>query len=280
VPQQRIKKCSNLSQFETPCSLATPDCPADNQARQLALFFIRDVVQNMKETKSTYLTILIILILSLNLNAQSSMNRNKNSIDYDFKASQKLKEEALANGFRKNDINLFLQKNNDSLFSIYLTNLATDSLKFVRFDRSIFAIQEAINKEGKWQPIEYWTLAACGNSYKYHYIPENETLKAESRIYSGNFKTKIRFKVNINDKVYYTNSLNGNVNADQFQLPSKIRGQELILKIGGEELLKKVLFLDEGSKAEVGRKYKKYNDEMMRKFVEHNKKKNKKKRKK
>ncbi len=25
------------------CSLATPDCPADNQARQLALFFIRDV---------------------------------------------------------------------------------------------------------------------------------------------------------------------------------------------------------------------------------------------
>jgi len=26
--------------------LATPDCPADNQARQLALFFIRDVVKN------------------------------------------------------------------------------------------------------------------------------------------------------------------------------------------------------------------------------------------
>ena len=218
--------------------------------------------------------------MSLNLNAQSSMNRNKNSIDYDFKASQKLKEEALANGVRKNDINLFLQKNNDSLFSIYLTNLATDSLKFVRFDRSIFAIQEAINKEGKWQPIEYWTLAACGNSYKYHYIPENETLKAESRIYSGNFKTKIRFKVNINDKVYYTNSLNGNVNADQFQLPLKIRGQELILKIGGKELLKKVLFLDEGYKAEVGRKYKEYNDEIMRKFVEHNKKKKEKMRKK
>src|SRR5690606_23717134 len=26
--------CLNLSRFETPCSLATPDCPADNQARQ------------------------------------------------------------------------------------------------------------------------------------------------------------------------------------------------------------------------------------------------------
>jgi hypothetical protein len=27
-----------MSQLESPCSLARPDCPADNQARQLALF--------------------------------------------------------------------------------------------------------------------------------------------------------------------------------------------------------------------------------------------------
>src|SRR5690606_31645949 len=39
-------KCSNLSQFENPCLFATPDCPADNQSRQLALFFIRDVVSH------------------------------------------------------------------------------------------------------------------------------------------------------------------------------------------------------------------------------------------
>ena len=63
------------------------------------------------------------------------------------------------------------------------------------------------------------------------------------------------------------------------KMDKKVSGGALP-RYSGEELLKKVLFLDEGSKAEVGRKYKKYNDEMMRKFVEHNKKKNKKKRKK
>ena len=85
-------------------------------------------------------------------------------------------------------------------------------------------------------------------------IDQNEILKAESRMYHGNFKTQIRFKVNLNDKVYYTNSLNGNINLGQFQLPKKILGKELVMRIGGEELLKKVLFLDEGHKAEVKRK--------------------------
>ena len=49
----------HLSQFESPCSLATADCPADNQARQLALFFIRDVTTQMKKTLQ------LILLLSL-----------------------------------------------------------------------------------------------------------------------------------------------------------------------------------------------------------------------
>ena len=43
-----LKPVSN----EVPCSLATPDCPADNQARQLALFFIRDVVENAAEKRN------------------------------------------------------------------------------------------------------------------------------------------------------------------------------------------------------------------------------------
>src|SRR5699024_2896653 len=123
---------------------------------------------------------------------------------------------------------------------------------------------------GKWKPIEYWPATGCGNSYVYYQIPPSSTLKTQSKVYQGDFKTNIRFKVNINDKVYYTNSLTGYINPNQFQIPEKIRGQELLIRIGGKDLLKKAIFLKEGSKREISEKYKQYMEEMMRKKVEFN----------
>ncbi|HET8809508.1 MAG TPA: hypothetical protein VFM65_04500 [Flavobacteriaceae bacterium] len=207
------------------------------------------------------------------------MRQNRNSIEWDFKILENIKNKAIKNGITKKDINFFLEKSNDTIFSIYLTNLASDSLKIIRYDSSIFTIQEAKNKEGKWKPIEYWPATGCGNSYVYYQIPPSSTLKTQSKVYQGDFKTNIRFKVNINDKVYYTNSLTGYINPNQFQIPEKIRGQELLIRIGGKDLLKKAIFLKEGSKREISEKYKQYMEEMMRKKVEFNKKKKEKKKK-
>ena len=49
MPTAYKNKCSNLSQFETPCSFATPDCPAGNQAGQLALFLYETLARSLKQ---------------------------------------------------------------------------------------------------------------------------------------------------------------------------------------------------------------------------------------
>ena len=62
----------NQSQFETPCSLATPDCPTDNQSRQPALFLYGTLPNIIMMQKLT--TILVILCSVLALKAQNSPN--------------------------------------------------------------------------------------------------------------------------------------------------------------------------------------------------------------
>jgi len=85
-------------------------------------------------------------------------------------------------------------------FTAYLVN-ASDSLFHVpRQDGSLIMIQEAINEQGEWTPIEHWISSGCGNSYfsplkleagNYVMIPIKQ--------YKGRYKTKIRLKLRKKD---------------------------------------------------------------------------------
>lgn len=175
----------------------------------------------MRNRILTYIYGVFILLLTFGLNAQTSeMETNENRIDRDFISSYEFKEKIKSQSKTENEINLILEKNNDSLYSIYVFNKTTDSLKISSQDWHLLLIQEAKNQNGEWKPIEYWRYSWCGNSYLTDKLDPNGILKTESKVYSGNFKTQIRFKLLNDNKVYYSNSKTGFVNLTQFEIPN------------------------------------------------------------
>ena len=208
----------------------------------------------MRNRNLTYIIGVFILLLTFGLNAQTSeMETNENRIDRDFVSPPEFREKINGQSKIEKEINLILEKNNDSLYSIYVFNKTTDSIKISIQDWHLYLIQEAKNQNGEWKPIEYWKYSWCGNSYLSGKLEPNGILKTESKVYNGNFGTQIRFKLLNDDKVYFSNSLDGFVNISQFDIPNDIseyRTYERIKTRGSSEILKKVIFLEPYGMAE------------------------------
>ncbi|MCB0494478.1 MAG: hypothetical protein KDC93_18905, partial [Cyclobacteriaceae bacterium] len=84
----------------------------------------------MKNRNLTYIIGIFILLLTFDLKAQTpEMETNENRIDRDFVSSSEVKEKINGQSYTENEINLILEKANDSLYSIYVFNKTTDSLK-------------------------------------------------------------------------------------------------------------------------------------------------------
>ncbi|TXK79649.1 hypothetical protein [Mesonia sp. K4-1] len=175
------------------------------------------------------------------------------------------------------EILLIAKKSNDSILSIFVYNNSKDSIIVSRQDSSLFLIQEAKNENGKWKPIEYWQRATCVNSYNTIKIKPNGVIETKSIAYKGSFKTKIRFKLYDSDQVYYSNSLDGNINPNQFEIPDelfkKVYSRYTEYKVG-KELFKKIIFLGENSAKEFKKKYDNWWEEINKKMDKRNKSKN------
>ena len=109
------------------------------------------------------------------------------------------------------------EDNPKDYFTGYLINTSDSTFNADRQDGSLIMIQEALDEDGNWAPIEYWVYSGCGNSYfdplqldpgKYVMIPIKH--------YSGKFKTKIRLKFKKDDNVLYSDSFEGSVDLKQF----------------------------------------------------------------
>ncbi len=103
-------------------------------------------------------------------------------------------------------------------FTAYLVNTSDSSFRAKRQDGSLIMIQEALDKEGKWRPIEYWVYSGCGNSYfdplelnpgKYVMIPIKK--------YSGDFETKIRLRFLQGNNLYCSEPFNAKIDQSQFE---------------------------------------------------------------
>ncbi|WP_430908365.1 hypothetical protein [Maribacter sp. 2-571] len=175
------------------------------------------------------------------------METNANRIDIDFVSDSEFVARISEKSKTENEINLILEKTNDSLYAIYVHNKTTDSLKISSQNRHLFLIQEAKNQNGEWKPIEYWKYSRCENSYLSDKLEPNGILKTESKVYNGNFDTQIRFKLLNDNNVYYSNSTTGSVNLTQFDIPNDVteyRTYKRIETLGSAEILKKVMFLE------------------------------------
>ena len=230
----------------------------------------------MKKTEFKYYFIGIFIILNFHLSAQTlKMKYNHNIIPWNDTINPEIKKEFKNVNKSKKEILVITKKLNDSLFSIFVYNNTNDSINIELQDRSLFLIQEAKNQNEEWKPIEYWAMSNCGNSFKNSKILSNEILRTKSLQYNGNFKTQIRFKLYNSDKVYYSNSLNGAININQFKIPEEIyesnKYKLLTKRYNGDELFKKILFLDEGFSKEWKVKYDNWWSDIMKKRAELNK---------
>lgn len=175
------------------------------------------------KTKSLTLVILLIFgvvgvsskVFSQDLQNEMYFNQNRiinesvlnDSINSKFVKSSKLE-----------NVNIFIEQKDKDKFSIFIKNSSNENVVLVPQDNSLYLIQEAIDKKGKWKPIEFWGFSTCGNSYdrKIKFNP-NQIIELDSPKYKGDFSTKIRFKLRLNNQVYYSNSIPSTINISKFQ---------------------------------------------------------------
>ncbi|HEX8425418.1 hypothetical protein [Hymenobacter sp.] len=88
-------------------------------------------------------------------------------------------------------------------------------------DGSYICVLQAVNKNDQWQPIQYWQLSGCGNSYYHKNIEPGSTSSFIARIPNkGNYTTRLRYKVLGKGKFYYSNIFTGKINYCEFNEPS------------------------------------------------------------
>lgn len=87
-------------------------------------------------------------------------------------------------------------------FTSYLINTSDTAFTITKQDGSLMMIQEALDNEGNWRPIEYWVPSSCGNSYYQLRLQPNEYVTVPIRQYEGDFATKVRLRMYRNSSVF------------------------------------------------------------------------------
>jgi len=175
------------------------------------------------------------------------MSVNQNSYNSEFIANSEFKKQFQTDLKSKVKFKLIASLNPDGKISVYIQNNTSDTISISHQDYKIFILQEAMNENGVWKPIEYWESSDCGNSYGQIKVKPNGIIETKSTKYSGNVKTKIRFKLSADNKAFYSNSLNGTINPDKLILPkdlSFIWSLAIMKNKTPIELQKKVVFLE------------------------------------
>ncbi|MEH6535646.1 MAG: hypothetical protein V7719_04590 [Psychroserpens sp.] len=196
------------------------------------------------------LGILVLLLCQIAKAQQSEMSVNQNKYNANFVANSELKKEFEKKNKTCVEFRLIAKSKDDGKISVLVQNNTADAIFLSHQDFSIYILQEAMDKNGLWKPIEYWESSDCGNSFGQIKIEPNGIIETKSTEYQGVFQTKIRFKLSANDKVFYSNSMNGNINPNKLIEPSDfsfiwpLAITQNMNKVTPIELQKKVVFLE------------------------------------
>ncbi|WP_020533756.1 WG repeat-containing protein [Flexithrix dorotheae] len=103
---------------------------------------------------------------------------------------------------------------------VFLYNTTKDTIHFTAQDSRINLKTQALNKDGKWQDIEFLMDSWCGNSYHTLDLAPQKYWEFKMPIYNGEFKTLLRLVLSTsygdNSKIFYSNVFEGYVNPGQF----------------------------------------------------------------
>lgn len=100
---------------------------------------------------------------------------------------------------------------------IYLINGSSDSLQIPAQDGRLKMLQQAQTLDGEWEYVENFIDSWCGNSYHDIILPSNQYFVFSSPMFKGDFETKIRYELELNDdKKIYSNEYVGIISKNQF----------------------------------------------------------------
>lgn len=106
---------------------------------------------------------------------------------------------------------------------LFVSNASRDTLFFPAQDGRLDLTIQAKDTTGLWRDIEYLPSSWCGNSYHTLTLPPHEQWEFATPVYTGEFKTKIRAKLQFkkskdqgSEDIIFSNEINGSINPGQF----------------------------------------------------------------
>ena len=109
---------------------------------------------------------------------------------------------------------------------VVIVNSTSGEVGFFASDSRLYVVQEAVDDDGFWKPIEYLPSSWCGNSYHTVFLPSREYWEFASPRYTGKLPTRLRFRLDIagvpnkqgKPKPVYSNEFHGSVKPKQFRI--------------------------------------------------------------
>jgi hypothetical protein len=97
-----------------------------------------------------------------------------------------------------------------------LFNWTDEEVAFRATDSRLRIVQEALDSEGCWRPIERTPSSFCGNSYHEVFLPSNHYWELVAPRYSGPMQTRLRFVLK-GTPALVSNEFEGSINPGQFR---------------------------------------------------------------
>lgn len=114
--------------------------------------------------------------------------------------------------------NYYNSINSNCYYPVYIINQTPNKKALLGKDSHIFGLQEALDTNGRWRPIEGRARDFCGHGYFGLNIEPKEFVTVLFPKYKGNYKTKIRVRIKNGDNIYISQSFDGLINEKQLYL--------------------------------------------------------------
>ncbi|MGV3613011.1 MAG: hypothetical protein ACO1N0_18770 [Fluviicola sp.] len=102
-------------------------------------------------------------------------------------------------------------------FQVRIDYKGEDKIRIQTEDGKLAAVQQALDSTGNWISLEHFTHSECGNSYSGEGLTKYASYHFKIAKYMGNYPTKLRLKILIDDQVYYSNEFDGSINYEQLK---------------------------------------------------------------
>jgi hypothetical protein len=109
-------------------------------------------------------------------------------------------------------------------FLIRLINRTEKTLAFSACDSSLYIVQEALDSQGQWKPLQRFPDTFCGNSFHRVFLEPNEYWEFFAIQRSGRLNTKLRLRLEPGGEegiaagggMLYSNEYEGSIDPSQF----------------------------------------------------------------